>query len=62
MQIMGAEVCAFADVIAFIRLWEGRDAHRVGRLANIKQPDQLFAVLLVVEHRLIQYYQQVPIR
>ncbi len=52
----------FRHVVDFIRLREGRDAYRVRRLADIKQPDQLFAVFLVIEHRFVQHHQQFAVR
>ena len=59
---MRAEMRPFRHVIRFVRRREGGDAHRVGWLADIKQPDQLLAVLLVIEHRFIQHHQQIAIR
>ena len=52
----------FRHVVDFIRMREGRDTHRVRRLANIKQPDQLLAVFLVIEHRFVQHHQQIAVR
>src|SRR4051812_20553887 len=40
---------------------EGRDADRVGRDAVVEQPDQLQPVLQIVEHRLVQYTQQLAL-
>ena len=62
MQVVRTEMRPFRHIIRFIRRREGGDAHRVGWLADIKQPDQLLAVLLVVEHRFIQHHQQIAIR
>lgn len=62
MQVVRTEMRPFRHIIRFIRRREGGDAHRVGWLADIKQPDQLLAVLTVVEHRFIQHHQQVTIR
>ena len=62
MQVVRPKMRPFRHVVGFIRLREGRDTYRVRRLADIKQPDQLLAVLLVIQHRLVQHHQQVAIR
>lgn len=62
MQVMWTEVRTFRHVISFIRLRESGDTHRICRLANVEQPDQLLPILLVIQYRLIKHHQQIPVR
>ena len=62
MQVMRAKVRPFRHVVSFVRLRESGDTHRIRRVANVEQPDQLLAILLVIQHRLIKHHQQIPIR
>ena len=61
MEIMRPEMTALADIIRFIRRREGRDADRIVLLADVEHPDQFQSVFLMIEHRLIEDDQEVPI-
>ena len=62
VYIVRAEVRALLAVVRLVRRREGRDADRIGRLANVEHPDVFDAVLAIVEHRLVGDHQQVAIR
>ncbi|CAH0326137.1 hypothetical protein SRABI106_04571 [Rahnella aquatilis] len=62
MQIVRPEMRPFADVIPFLRLRKGRNTHRIRRLAHVKQPDQLLAIFLIIQHCLVEHDQQIPVR
>ena len=62
MDIVRPEMAALGHVICFRRSRKGRNADGVGAVAIVEHPDQLQAVLLVVEHRFVEHDEQLAVR
>ena len=62
MDIVRAEMSALAHVVIPRRRRHCGDADRIGRAANVEDPDQLEAIFLMIEHCLIKNDQEIAIR
>src|SRR6266852_711645 len=61
VDIVRTEMRAIRHVVRFGRRREGRDAHRILRRTDVEQPDQLEAILLVIEHGFVEHDQQIAV-
>jgi hypothetical protein len=62
VDVVRAEVSALAHIVGFRRRGKGGNAHRICLRPVVEDPDELEAILLVIEHGFVEHDEEIARR